>query len=49
MLSDLDETGTTVLEMVKSQCGANLVSDQKVEVSQKFVHHLKREIKFDRT
>jgi len=32
MLSDLDETGTTVLEIVK--CGANLVSDRKVVFSQ---------------
>ena len=42
MLSDLDETGTTVLEMVK--CGANLVPDQKVDISQKFVRRLGREI-----
>ena len=32
MLSNLDETGTTVLEMAK--CGENLVSDQKVDFSQ---------------
>ena len=29
--SDLDRSRTTVLEMVK--CGANLVSDQKVDFS----------------
>ena len=32
--SDLDENGTIVLEMVK--CGANLVSDEKVEFSRKW-------------
>ena len=36
MSSDLDETGTTVLEMVK--CGANLVLDRKVDFSKNFVH-----------
>ena len=33
MLSDLDESGITVLEILKS--GANLLSDQKVDFSQK--------------
>ena len=42
MSSDLDETGTSVLEMVK--CGANLVSDIKVDFSQNFVHGPGREI-----
>ena len=32
--SDLDENGTVVLEMVK--CGANLVSDQKVDITRKW-------------
>ena len=35
MLSDLDESGTTVLEILKS--GANLLSDQKVDFSSKTV------------
>ena len=33
MSSDLDESGITVLEILKS--GANLLSDQKVDFSQK--------------